>query len=490
MKLFTIGDSISQGFMSGAAARTDLSFSSLIANQLGIENYKYPIWPEEGLPFNIETIFRELENKYGSNINTLEWGLAITRTIPSYLNKIEKYYERGAGAENKKYPGGEIFFHNVAARGFNVSDSWLITPKYCQQQIAKNKSKNGLYSAVDHSFLRTALRVLNPQLMKEHEEKSQLDWLQYHSDNEGVENVIIWLGSNNALGTILGLNINFTEGKGEVTNKPSDTFVNEKGVYNLWHPKDFEADYSELLNRIDAILGDKETKVFLGTVPLVTIAPFAKGVGETFEVKTEDTKDQKTGDNHAVTYFKYYTYFPFDEEFAFKTGINLSFTQVLHIDNCIREYNTIIKRLAETKNITHPGRYNIIDYSAMLDSLAFKRNGGIPKYQFPDYFKFQYPIPNTKYYHADTEGNLKQGGIFSLDGVHPTAIAHGLIAYETLKEMKKSGIQDANANTLDWDKIIKSDSLYQKPISMMHEIYDNTNLAEWLLGILKRVRKP
>src|SRR3712207_6958900 len=29
MKLFTIGDSISQGFMSGAAARTDLAYSTL-----------------------------------------------------------------------------------------------------------------------------------------------------------------------------------------------------------------------------------------------------------------------------------------------------------------------------------------------------------------------------------------------------------------------------------------------------------------------------
>jgi len=36
MKLFTIGDSISQGFMSMAAARTELSYSTLMARVLGL----------------------------------------------------------------------------------------------------------------------------------------------------------------------------------------------------------------------------------------------------------------------------------------------------------------------------------------------------------------------------------------------------------------------------------------------------------------------
>lgn len=43
MKLFTLGDSISQGFMSGAAAQTDLAYSTLIARCMGLEGeYEYP----------------------------------------------------------------------------------------------------------------------------------------------------------------------------------------------------------------------------------------------------------------------------------------------------------------------------------------------------------------------------------------------------------------------------------------------------------------
>jgi hypothetical protein len=78
MKLFTIGDSISQGFMSGAAARTNLAYSTLIAGCMGLEDgYEYPRWAAGGLPINLEIILRRLEKQYGDNVNPLEWALAL-----------------------------------------------------------------------------------------------------------------------------------------------------------------------------------------------------------------------------------------------------------------------------------------------------------------------------------------------------------------------------------------------------------------------------
>ena len=159
----------------------------------------------------------------------------------------------------------------------------------------------------------------------------------------------------------------------------------------------------------------------------------------------------------------------------------------MHIDNCIREYNKTIKKLVEEHNQKTPNRYFIMDISKVLDQMAFKRNDANPTYQFPDYFQFQFPMPNTKYYHADTNGNLKQGGIFSLDGVHPSAIAHGIIAYEILKVMQNAGVQDANPNNLDWKAIFDSDLLYKSPITVMHEIYDNSKLIELILYITKKM---
>ncbi len=63
MTLFTIGDSVSQGVMSGAAGRTHLSFSTLIAGRLGVPvnqrgGYRFPVWEIGGIPFNLEVIFR------------------------------------------------------------------------------------------------------------------------------------------------------------------------------------------------------------------------------------------------------------------------------------------------------------------------------------------------------------------------------------------------------------------------------------------------
>src|ERR687897_3314484 len=115
MKLFTIGDSISQGFMSGAAAQTDLAYSTLIARCMELEDgYEHPEWAAGGLPLNIELILRRLEKEYGDNVNPLEWALAL-RTVNRIIEETEDYYERGPGRADAPYTGAEVqFFHNVA----------------------------------------------------------------------------------------------------------------------------------------------------------------------------------------------------------------------------------------------------------------------------------------------------------------------------------------------------------------------------------------
>ena len=98
MKLFSIGDSITQGFMSFAAARTDASYSTLVARTLGADPYRIPTnWPHGGFPLNLEILMRSLENKYGNDIfGPIEW-LRAVNTIRKYMDKVERYYERGKG---------------------------------------------------------------------------------------------------------------------------------------------------------------------------------------------------------------------------------------------------------------------------------------------------------------------------------------------------------------------------------------------------------
>jgi hypothetical protein len=109
MKLFTIGDSISQGFMSLAAARTELVHSTLIARALGLtpgtDDYSIPLWGAGVIPLNIESLLRSLQRRYGSDIRgPLEWPLAVA-TVNGFLDDVEDPLRAGC-REHRVAPGG------------------------------------------------------------------------------------------------------------------------------------------------------------------------------------------------------------------------------------------------------------------------------------------------------------------------------------------------------------------------------------------------
>ena len=128
----------------------------------------------------------------------------------------------------------------------------------------------------------------------------------------------------------------------------------------------------------------------------------------------------------------------------------------------------------------------------MLQEMAYKRNNGQPTYKFPAYFDFIYPMVNTKYYHADTDGRVRQGGIVGLDGVHPSVIGHGLLAYEFLKVMNAAGVKNDRGKIVDaaftdeeWRVIFANDTLYSKPITLMQEIYGKGNLGKHIVKFIQ-----
>jgi hypothetical protein len=494
MKLFTIGDSISQGFMSLAAARTELSYSTLLARCMGMtpgtDEYSIPYWGAGGLPLNMENLLRSLQRRYGSDIRgPIEWPLAVA-SVNQYLDEIEDHYERGQGNIALPQAGRRQFYPNVSVAGFTVADAWTVTPRMCLDRIANGQPKNGndgFFDLPNCRFERTAHAVLNPSRDPRFNEFTQLRWLEHHqAEMEGVENVILWLGANNALGTIVRMHVDKTADAGK---PPLKMTLDERNEYNLWSPEHFKAEYEELMERVHGILsrGKIDCKVFVGTVPAVTIAPLARGVGNSREAEDPFKVLE------SAAYFDRYTYFLFDHDYARRSGNSITFDQAYEIDTTIAAYNKTIADLVATYNRKAKPRngrkveYFLVDICDQLLRLAFKRNKGNPPYKLPpemiDLNDRLGRTVNTIYYTVDRQSRMSAGGVFSLDGVHPTAIGQGLIALEFLKAFEKAGVPIERQ--LDWNGIAASDSLYSHPISLMPELYDNTRLAEMLLDLMR-----
>jgi len=67
-RLVAVGDSLSQGFQSGAVFTTDLSYAAVVASELGWGGqFRHPSYAGRGgLPFNLGLLARDLEERYGA----------------------------------------------------------------------------------------------------------------------------------------------------------------------------------------------------------------------------------------------------------------------------------------------------------------------------------------------------------------------------------------------------------------------------------------
>ena len=252
----------------------------------------------------------------------------------------------------------------------------------------------------------------------------------------------------------------------------------------MWHPHDFSFEFEYLLEKIvEAMKPSREDwRVYIGTIPHVTIVPLIKGSGPSQTIEVKDY----LGNSSKRTYYKYYSYFFYnhDENSPLTTPRKLTQNAAMQIDRFIDHYNASIYSLVSKFNLgfAQP-HFHIVDTCKTLSQLAYKRNNGCPVYPLPEALDYSAPVVNTKFYHANREGSLEQGGIFSLDGVHPSVIGHGLIAREFLKVITGAPNYNAIDNALNWEDIIASDSLYSTPISLMQELYEYNDLAKVLFKI-------
>lgn len=255
--------------------------------------------------------------------------------------------------------------------------------------------------------------------------------------------MIVWLGGNNCLGTVVQLSIKETE-----SSPPEELFSD----HNLWKPQSFEKEYDQLTEHILEI-GAEHT--YVATVPHVTIVPISRGVMKDRGRLPDDEK-----------YYDYYThFFIHDKEFDPNRDNCLTKAEAEHIDEYIDQYNTIITEVA------HKNNWHVVDTCKLLDDFAVRRNHGTPKRRPPSALSDL----TTKFFEINRNGTIKNGGLIGLDGVHPTYCGNSLVAEEFINVMRNN---DTIIRDVDFRKVRQQDTLVSNPPKTLDDIFGMLETVE------------
>lgn len=493
-RLVTIGDSLTHGFQSGAIFNTRLSYPMIIAREMGWEQqFRYPTYdgPGDGLPVNLEHLARKIQQEFGNTIDW--WELArVVLFVRNYLDKVEDYWERGQGSV---FPIKPEINHNLAVYGWDLRNTLSRTADICKWLLDQNPAKDDfLRQVVEYHNERAAIRVLNSARDANGKALTPLqaatalsvEGTQETGDGDGIETLIILIGANNALGTILTFNVVWS---GEDYDK-----MTENDKYTVWRPSHFKAELDRMVEQVKAI---RARHVIWGTVPHVTIAPFARGVN-----KGRDGKKAEPGSR----YFPYYT-LPWisDDEFDPQKHSHITGQEARAIDSAIDQYNDAITEVVRQGRQQGKDWY-VFETAGLLDRLASKRYIDDPlarpswweevggQYQLPPELQALSPVPDSRFYRSGPNGRIS-GGLFSLDGIHPTTIGYGIMAQELIKIMQLAGVpfyqSDGTQRTgeikVNFDRLIKEDTLISNPPRVLSDAVNLIGLIDKNFNIFSRM---
>lgn len=454
-KLAVIGDSMALGFKNGGIYRTDLSFPAILADMIE-ENCCFDLpsfTAQAGIPINLEILVRGVAEEFGDEINLFK-SVSAARSVYKTLSRIKSYWE---GQKKSLRVERDSPYHNQSVWGFAISDTMMINEAYCRDIIENKRIRYSVFSVLpDHAMYTTARMVLNPPFSKEFADNTMVDNIADLNQDGGVENLIICIGHNNIVGAVTNLDIRLSE-KSDVLNYYASRQC------TVFRPEHFEAELRTLYQRISP-LGIK--RVFVPTIPHVTIPPAIRGVNE-------NKMPSQSG------YFDYYTRFwIWDDDFNPNKHPHITKKDAIFLDSIVDEYNQIIRNLAAEFG------FHVIPVGKYVSSAARRRRGSYTVKPFPSRFiealknnsQTNYlvdesgnPRISTDYLKLDPEtGKIASGGIFSLDGLHPSTIGYGLIANIYKKHMEEQGVKFYRE--IDWDFIINSETLVTNPPPLLHNL--------------------
>ena len=425
---------------------------------MAFDQFHYPRYggPSGGLhPFNIEYLLRDLESRFG--IETSLWELPFA-LFPSrqFLDSVEDYWERGPGSAVNALAG---FMHNLGIYGWDLRDALSKSAASCRALIDQPRD-NFLDQMIENSAERAALRVY-PSWPEASWPMTLFDAAvalgDDHDDGEdaGIETLVVELGANNALGSVVRLDLAWS-GAGYRD-------LAKKSAYTVWTPRHFASELSAAVEQVRRV---KARHVIWCTVPHVTIPPVSRGIGAKLQ--------------NGSRYFPYYAR-PWidDAHFDADRDQHLTAGDALAIDTAIDLYNDAIQGIVEQARSGADGtvrNWYLLDLAGLLDRLASRRYIKDPNarpswwtpYPLPPQLAALNPVPDSRFLTSDGRGGRATGGLFSLDGVHPTTVGYGLIAQEVINIMQLAGVTFLPANTgrsgiVDFERLIRLDTLITQP---------------------------
>ncbi|MBS9375333.1 hypothetical protein [Rhodococcus sp. B50] len=484
-RLVAIGDSLLQGFQSGAIYRTDLSVPAIVAHELGPHElgtaFRYPRFGGPGgLPLNVELLLRRIEERHGRSLEPWELPVAAF-TARGFMDEVEDYWERGPGA----VPPVTGFQHNLSCFGWDLRDALEKTAALCEAAI-ETPHDQPLAQIVENNGERAALRVYpngdeRQRAMTLFDVAAALGADHDDGDDAGIETLVVFLGANNALRTVTELRVAWS----------GDDFrdLDAKRAYTIWQPTHFDAEFAEVVARLRGI---EARHVILCTVPHVTIAPIARGLGP------------KDGSR----YFSYYVR-PWVDERRFSAARDEHITgdEARVVDAAIDMFDdTITRAVADARGDGLD--WYLLDVAGILARLAARRYvddldarpAWWEPYPLPPALAALDPVPDTRFLTADGRGGRAGGGLFSLDGVHPTTVGYGILAQEIVNIMSRAGVGFRNPNgaprsgrvEVDFARLLRQDTLIHTPpqnvdsalsvLGWVDEVLDLFRI-EWRLGL-------
>ena len=374
--------------------------------------------------------------------------------VRSYVDRIEDYYERGSGAQT---PPSGVPFHNMGVYSWDVLDAALLTASTVQQRIIapmRDDSGNGPSCIVRTASLGKCWHAREEEVVKApYSMRLRRLLRRRHRDTAGLSRP------------------QQRAGRGNCPRAGMDPF--------------------RLLNHVGRrTAGGQGGQQHLAAVRLRLrlggrrgqVAQRAGATSCHFDYSVRDYFTDRAWRRSKLRpesrYFAYYTW-PWisDDFFDPLRDAHLTSDEARAIDSAVDAFNESI--IASVARARADGLdWQVFKLGGLMERLAFRRYVESPWAQpgwwqsvdMPPGLTDIHPAPNTRFFRAEPQGRI-DGGLYSLDGAHPTTTGYALIANECMTLLRDAGVQFRTRDgrqlrqsaAVDFARIWAADTLNSEP---------------------------